>query len=122
MAGHGELGLEAPVVIDGATDITAEGGIGAASRSTLGLTGSSMMRIKHSVKNDISQKVSTCCVKGYMCEYLVCVNMFYQTKKYHNLKFCVPGDLYFKNNIIIYGKGSKTILSAIPTASMLQHR
>lgn len=49
MGGYGEPGLEAPVVIDGATDITAEGGIGAASRSTLGLTGSSMMTITHSV-------------------------------------------------------------------------
>lgn len=49
MGGHGEPGLERAVVIDAATDITAEGGIGAASRSTLGLIGSSMMTIKHSV-------------------------------------------------------------------------
>lgn len=34
--------------MDGATDITAEGGIGAASRSMLGLTGSSM-NTKHLV-------------------------------------------------------------------------
>lgn len=45
MGGHGEPGVEGPVVTDCATDITAEGGIGAASRSTLGLTGSSMIKI-----------------------------------------------------------------------------
>lgn len=66
MVGHCELGVEAPVVTDGATDITAEGGIGAASRSTLGLTGSSTMVIKYSVRHDISQRTYTC------CEYLVC--------------------------------------------------
>lgn len=49
MVGHGEPGLEGPVVMDGATDITAEGGIGAASRSTLGLVGSSTMTIQRSV-------------------------------------------------------------------------
>lgn len=77
MAGHGELGLEAPVVMDGATDITAEGGIGAASRSTLGLTGSSMLVIKHSVKDDASQREYTSCVKGDFCEYLVCCTCKY---------------------------------------------
>ena len=42
MGGHGESGLEGPVVMDCATDITAEGGIGAAFWSTLGLIGSSV--------------------------------------------------------------------------------
>lgn len=41
MVGQDDPGLEGPVVMDGATDMTAEGGIEAASRSTLGLTGSS---------------------------------------------------------------------------------
>lgn len=49
MGGHVEPGLEGPVVIDCATDITADGGMGAASRSTLGLTGSSRMKVIHSV-------------------------------------------------------------------------
>lgn len=61
MVGHDEPGLEAPVVMDGATDITAEGGIGAASRSTLGLTGSSMIVIKHTVRQHY-----TACVKHHM--------------------------------------------------------
>lgn len=46
MGGHGEPGLDGPVVMDGATDTTAEGGMGAASRSTLGLIGSSMITKK----------------------------------------------------------------------------
>lgn len=46
MGGHGEPGLEGPEVMDGATDTTAEGGMGATSRSTLGLIGSSMIRKK----------------------------------------------------------------------------
>ena len=41
MVGQGEPGLDGPVAMDCATEITAEGGMGAASRSTLGLTGSS---------------------------------------------------------------------------------
>lgn len=46
MGGHGEPGVEGPVIMDGATDITAEGGIGAALRSTLGLIGSSVMTMQ----------------------------------------------------------------------------
>lgn len=42
MVGHGDPGLDGPVAMDGATEITAEGGIGAASLSTLGLIGSSV--------------------------------------------------------------------------------
>lgn len=42
MGGYGDPGLEVPVVMDGAMETTAEGGIGAASRSTLGLIGSSV--------------------------------------------------------------------------------
>lgn len=41
MGGQGEPGLEGPVMMEGATETTAEGGMGAASRSTLGLIGSS---------------------------------------------------------------------------------
>lgn len=41
MGGHGEPGLEVPGVTDCATDMTAEGGMRAASWSTLGLIGSS---------------------------------------------------------------------------------
>lgn len=43
MGGQGEPGLEGPVVMEGATDTTAEGGMAAASRSTLGLVGSSVI-------------------------------------------------------------------------------
>lgn len=49
MGGHGEPGVEGPVIMDGATDITAEGGIGAALRSTLGLIGSSVMTMQRLV-------------------------------------------------------------------------
>lgn len=41
MGGQGDPGLEVPVVTDWATDMTAEGGMRAASWSTLGLIGSS---------------------------------------------------------------------------------
>lgn len=41
MRGQGEFGLGGTVVMAGATDITAEAGMGVASRSTLGLAGSS---------------------------------------------------------------------------------
>lgn len=41
MGGHGDPGLEVPGVTDCATDMTAEGGMRAASWSTLGLIGSS---------------------------------------------------------------------------------
>lgn len=49
MGGHCEPGLEGPVAMDGATETTAEGGIGAASRSTLGLIGSSVVIMQRSV-------------------------------------------------------------------------
>lgn len=51
MGGQGESGLEGPVATDGGTDMTAEGGIGAAFLSTLGLTGSSI--VTKGEKNDI---------------------------------------------------------------------
>lgn len=41
MGGQGDPGLEVPVVTDCPTDMTAEGGMRAASWSTLGLIGSS---------------------------------------------------------------------------------
>lgn len=46
MVGQGDAELEGPAVADCATDITAEGGIGAASWSTLGLTGSSKDNVR----------------------------------------------------------------------------
>lgn len=58
--------MEEPVVMDGATEITAEGGIGAASRSTLGLIGSSRMT-KH-------QRLFYISTLAYVSEFLASVH------------------------------------------------
>lgn len=60
MVGHGDPGLDGPVAMDGATEITAEGGIGAASLSTLGLIGSSVTIKKKKKHCQPKRKYSFC--------------------------------------------------------------
>lgn len=98
MGGHGEPGLEGPVVIDGATDITAEGGIGAASRSTLGLTGSSVMK---TTTFNVSTELKYNFFFQTMWIGVLCVCYFIKHITHHNIY--VPylwTSLWNKNNVI----------------------
>lgn len=97
MGGHGEPWLEGAVAMDGATDITAEGGIGAASRSTLGLTGSSMDEIIFNVRPEM-QYNSPCFCSLVHCLFIYCL----EKNRTMALRFSCTETILLA---VIYGKG-----------------